>query len=1083
MPAIVKPTRVSAAYVTEPVRGGAHTTVSAHVLFDLAEPGRLLTEQALWPMVAEQLPNGAVFDKGQLKPKAEVLVAGCALSPSDTPVEATQVTLRFGALTKSLAVFGDRVWRLTDRGIEMSRPVPFLKMPIGDVQAFGGQNYAANRRGKGHGARALVDAGYDAPLPNIEDPRALIRSVDDCPAPAHFGPLPADDARRLTYLGTYDEAWIKSVSPCKPDDFNPLYHCEAPEDQRLDAFFQGGETFSVSGMSCGAPAVGGTIPRLRGRCFYFNLAENALIETQMRCDTITLFPNVEKATMTFRALVRGQDRFAEDISAVMVALEDAGAPPRDPSYYADVYARRTSKDEAHKYALADFQLMPERDAAEISARRKAKLEKAKADRDRFLANQNWGLRKTLEDQGLPANLLPPPDDSVIDDIPLVGIPTAEEIENGDLDLAELLEDMKVLQDALTERQNRELAQAELQRRAIVASLPAGMMSGDVSREIVDDAHLARYADIELDPSVKDALEAASRGLDQAKTGATFPPAEEIGNPEAVDHLKAALQSAFDDLDNGSSEGPDVIETHYRKAVARALGLPEGSILHDARQTLNVLDLSAIDQIDKGPERPPGAMNDTFAALVGEAGRAEPAVGPDGGSPETLTRAGILTDDPLVSEESKAKTKELADQLEAALRDMNMPFVTRDDGADVLGDLMGVIGEIETAGKADLEGLSPSQAARKTMDDGRIRFDEAETQIAESLKVARQQSPAAIFPMEALPEGVPDRLGAFVRDERAKGHTFKGADLAGAQLQGIDFSGCDLRDTFFEQCDLTGANFARTNLSGAVFTGACLDKANLSDADLSKANLSGVRMLEANLDRATLDDLVVIRSDFSGTKATGAVLSMVRFIECTLDRTAFTESEIRDLQLISGSALDLSMRASRVERAVFVTVSLGSANFAQSDLERIGFTEIQAPGSTFAGARMLSVGFMGNSDLTASDFSEISAQDSSWNTAQMAESCFLRARCNSVFFNTCQLEATDFRLGSFHNTLFGKSVLRDSDFFGAHLYGASLTQTDLRRCSMRNANLYAANLLEAKLASCDFTGANLALTLLEQPTHA
>jgi len=1085
VPAIVKPSRVSVAYATEPVRGGAHTTVSAHILFDFAEPGRLLTEQALWPMVTEQMPNGAVFDKGQLKPKAEVIIAGCALSPTETPIEATHVTARFGRFSKTLAVFGDRYWRLTDRGPEMSRPVPFEKMPIGDVQAFGGPNFAANMRGKGHGARALVDAGYDAPLPNVEDTRALIKSVDDMPAPAHFGPLPADDAKRLTYIGTYDENWIKSVSPCKPDDFNPLYHCEAPEDQRFDEFFVGGETFSISGMSRGEASVGGATPRLRARCFYFDVVQNALIETTMRCDTVTLFPNLQKATMTFRGLVRGQDRFAEDISAIMVGIEDADAPARDQAYYADVFAKRTSKDEAHKYVLSDFQLMPERNAEELSAKRQAKLEKAKADRDRFLENQNWAVRKNLEDQGLPGNLVPPPDSSVIDDIPLVGLPTSEELENGELDLAELLDDVKVLQDALMERQNQELAKAELQRRAIVESLPTGMIPAGTNRPIVDDAHLERYSDLELDPELETALGAAKNAISEAKSSAAVSAVEEMGNPQAADDLNAALQAAFDDLENGPNQGPEEIETQYQKAVARALILPEGSMLHDARQSLDSLDMSFLDDLENGPQRPDGMADAAFTDLVGEAGLAAPKVetATTGASSSFPSKASMLLDDPLLDEQSKAQNKAMLDQLEDALQKIDSPIISKDEGGNALDDLMGVIGEMEAASRADLEGLSSNEIARKTVEDNKLRFEEAETEIAESMKTARQQSPAAIFPMEQLPEGVPARLGEFVRGKRSEGHDFKGADLAGADLRGIDFSGCDLSGTFFENCELTGARFANANLSGAVFTGAYLDEADLSGTDLTKANFSNAKMRRARLDGAKLDDLVIIRSDFSGTKGAQASLSMVRFIECTLDEAAFTDSRISDLQMICGSAMDLSMRGSQIERAMFVTLPLGSANFAETDLERIGFTEIKAAGSTFARARMLSVGFMGDSDLTGSDFAEITATESSWNMAQMAESCFLRARCNSTFFNACKMEATDFRLGTFRNTMFGKSVMRDSDFFGAHLFGASLAQTDLRRCSMRNANLYAANLLEAKLASCDFSGANLTMTLMEQPTHA
>jgi hypothetical protein len=98
LPAIIKPSRVSVAHQTDPTKDGALTTVSAYALFDFEEPGRLLTEQALWPMVTEQMPNGAIFDKGQLKPKGEVIIAGNALSPTDAPIEGIRVSVRFRAV-------------------------------------------------------------------------------------------------------------------------------------------------------------------------------------------------------------------------------------------------------------------------------------------------------------------------------------------------------------------------------------------------------------------------------------------------------------------------------------------------------------------------------------------------------------------------------------------------------------------------------------------------------------------------------------------------------------------------------------------------------------------------------------------------------------------------------------------------------------------------------------------------------------------------------------------------------------------------------------------------------------------------
>lgn len=1071
MPAIIKPSRVSVAHQTEPSKDGALTTVSAYVLFDFAEPGRLLTEQALWPMVTDQIPNGAVFDKGQLKPKGEVIIAGCALSPADEPIEGIRVSARFGQVQKQLAVFGDRSWQLTDQGIQMTRPVPFLKMPIGDAQAFGGPSYAPNQRGKGHGARSLLEAGYDAPLPNVEDPGHLIKSVEDLPVPAHFGPIAADDAARLKYLGTYDQHWIDHVSPLKPDDFNPLYHCEAPPEQRLDGFIEGGEIFTISGMSRGEASVGGQLPRLTARCFYKPLQSDDLIETTMRCDTVTLFPNVQKATLTFRGLVRGTDRFAEDIAAIMVAVEHTDAVRREGSYYADVYAKRTSKDEAHKYALADYQLMPEVDPSIVSARRQARLDKAAADRQKFLDNQNWAARKMLEDEGLPGDLVPPPNSDILDDIPLVAQPTAEEIENGDLDLAAVLDDVKAVEDALLEKRDREMARAELQRRAVLAVTPPKLISKAMRKPIVDDDFLAEFPDVELDPEFAKSLDQVGGQLGSLRDGTGFElPAELEGAGDLAGDMLGSLSDLFDEDPAPSAEE---IETAYQKAVARALNLPEGSILADARKAIDDMDLSGLDDLDAQLAGSADAADDPFNAMIGDL--AAPA---NDTSPPAMRFSDLLADDTV-----EFPTDELNNQLEEALSSLNSPILPKDKPGEMLDTLMDRLQNIKPEGMDQPEGQTPGETARNSISTAKDRIDDAEETVAETMATGRQQSPAPLFPLEALPEGVAVRLGAFVTGKLRDGHDFKGADLAGADLRGVDFSGMDLSGTFFEQADLTDARFNGSNLSGAVFSGATLDNADFSDTDLTKANLNKASLKNIRLDRARMHDLLIIHSDLSGAAGTGADLEKLRVIESTLDGCRLENSQIVDSQILAGSADGFAASGSRVIRTMFVTVSMKAMDFSDSDLERVGFMEVNAPESRFVNSKWLSVGFMGACDLTQSRFDNLNATESSFNTAQLTESCFLRAKGNACFFNACNMEANDMRLISFRNSLFGRSNFAGSDFFGANLFGAALTGVDLRRCSMRAANLYAADLLEAKLASCDFTGANLGMTLMEQPTHA
>lgn len=231
----------------------------------------------------------------------------------------------------------------------------------------------------------------------------------DAPGPAHFGPIGADNPERLKLAGTYDKHWVDHVSPLRPDDFNPLFNCDAPADQRFDGFLKGGESVSVTGMCRSGQPVEGTLPGIRVRAFVQRETDGSLTETTMVCDTATLFPNVGKAVMAFRGLVKSTDRLGEDISAVLLAVEHGHAAPRPAEYYHHVFQLRTDPEQAYKHALSDHQLMSETDSSIQTVKRQERMKRAVQDRRKFLADSDWMVRKTVAETGLPADIVPPSD--------------------------------------------------------------------------------------------------------------------------------------------------------------------------------------------------------------------------------------------------------------------------------------------------------------------------------------------------------------------------------------------------------------------------------------------------------------------------------------------------------------------------------------------------------------------------------------------------------------------------------------------------------------------------------------------------
>ncbi|WP_319531171.1 DUF2169 domain-containing protein [uncultured Cohaesibacter sp.] len=1072
MPSIMKPNRLGAAVQHEVTQKGGRVTISAYALFDFASPNEFMTDQALWAMVAEQMPAGSVFDKGQLKPMGEFLVVGNALSPTETPVRGTHVVARVGDRQKQLAVFGNRVWRLTERGIVMTDAQPFDHMPIDMAHAYGGPNLTGNRQGKGHGAKQMLEAGFDAPLPNVEYASRLIKSPDDTVYPAHLGPIALDDPHRMAYAGTYDQNWVKNISPAKPADFNPLFNMEAPEDQRWDGYFHGGEIYSVSGMSRSGSAVGGQLPSITVRCFIHRKSDDSFTETRMVCDTLALFPNVTKAIMVFRAVAEASDSLCDDIDRVLIGMESQQDTPKDPAHYLKVYQLRCDPEEAQKYFMADYQLMPQHHNEAVSEKRKEQLERAQSDRETYIDNLQWFSEKLLKDQGVEPDLAPKSGMDAFEDLPLVAIPSSEEIASGEFDLAQLIDDVQALEEATNKKRDQELAKLELQRRAIVEATPRPLLPKHVFEPVASDDIVAQFTGEAVPEDLKSDLDRLNGVLND--TDSILEGLIDEEDPDLSKTIREKILSFNDELFNEAPD-PEEVDKQVRLAIARALGEPEGEILHEVKKSIGDLSFEFPSATEaEGSTALEDEIMSAFAALgdmtFGEMQSNEQEVKSD---PKDMFPASFDVDVSAASEKLEALNQKLAEDFPQ--------FVKDGQEDDILGSIIASAQSIkDPSPKPD-----PSMTVSDYIDEQKSKtldmVTKGEERLNEGIEASRLLSPAAIFPMEAFLDGVASAFGERIKALLAEGYDFKGADLAGADLRGVDFSNRDLSGTCFEKADLTGANFSGSKLVKAVFTEANLTRAKLSGTDLSLANLNHTILKEAVLDHARLKDGLVLNSDLSGASLQGCAIDGLRLIDCVLNGADFTGARLYECQIVKGSAAGLVMAKASLEKTMLLCLALTKSNFKGAQLNNVAFAEADARGSDFSHAHIQKVGFMGKIDLSGSTFAECDAKELGCNMTILAESCFLRSKVEGCMFQDCDMHASDLRLASFKNSRLSKSNLMDCDMFGTNFYGATLGFADMRRASLRNANLYFADLMDTKLGSADLSGANLGGTLLEQPS--
>ncbi|RJS21909.1 DUF2169 domain-containing protein [Corallococcus sp. H22C18031201] len=244
-----------------------------------------------------------------LKPGTDVLVEGEAHAPKGRPVDSCLVQVRVGPVRQVIQVFGDRTWKGGWVSPSPSTPEPFAVMPLIWERAFGGTVSAGqaqmdaetrNPVGQGYrGKRRSADMVGRA-LPNLENPRQLIRSTADAPAPVGLGPVSPSWEPRKSLAGTYDDAWQTQRAPYLPRDFRAEFFRASPPALSAHDGLMGGEQVELLNLSPSGLlrftlpqcTVGATV-RIAGR------AEHP----RLLLETVHLSPTEGRVCLTWRGAV------------------------------------------------------------------------------------------------------------------------------------------------------------------------------------------------------------------------------------------------------------------------------------------------------------------------------------------------------------------------------------------------------------------------------------------------------------------------------------------------------------------------------------------------------------------------------------------------------------------------------------------------------------------------------------------------------------------------------------------------------------------------------------------------------------
>lgn len=329
--------------------------VSVLAFIPLSEEPALVSEVDMWKFAGEELGKDAAIDAGLPKARAEYLVTGSAFVPGREPQQGCMVKAKLGGLEKTIHVIGDRFWR----GSTPGEPLPFVNMSLDWSNAFGGEGFDKNPRGKGF--KPVTQNNITLrPLPNIQYPYQPPLSPDQQPDPVGFGPIDISWPQRFSKAGTHDDIWLREDFPGFARDIDWTMFNTASPDQWFDKYLRGDESYELENLHPDKPLIKGRLPGFTARCYVNRRTDEKEIfgEIPLSLSTVWFFPHRERAILVYHGQTSVAEDDAADILQIVIAAENLGQPKGD-EYYRVLLSERLDKEKGYLLALRDKDLLPE----------------------------------------------------------------------------------------------------------------------------------------------------------------------------------------------------------------------------------------------------------------------------------------------------------------------------------------------------------------------------------------------------------------------------------------------------------------------------------------------------------------------------------------------------------------------------------------------------------------------------------------------------------------------------------------------------------------------------------------------------
>jgi uncharacterized protein YjbI with pentapeptide repeats len=890
--------------------------------FDLS-PGRKVTpaKEQLYPTGDEYYPDDDEMagspryesDFAYFKPRADLLLVGNCHPPGGKPAPACKVTFSVGEKSKSLLVLGNRCWKRNVFCLwAMTDPEPFSKMILRYENSFGGKEYKKNPVGKGCGRQKTKTGKSLRPLPNIENPDALVIEPGSRLDPAGYGPLGRMWHQRQSKLGTYKGNYLKERWPWFPLDFDWGHFNAASPDMQLEKYLKGDEPLCFENLHPECPQYKAQLPGLNVRCFLNHSTEEETDQTRfnevaMNLDTLWVDMEAEKLILVWRGWAKVGSEDYEEVQHVFIMSEPVDQEPE-------------SIEQSRKLFLA----------------RLAEMEKEWATE-----TEEPEAIETSDVSEEPDLKTPVPEEPI--DAKIAGLEVPEAEKRMDISPKEIEAQVSAI-----------LAQAGVDLESFPPHVREKMKEGQsrIMKRMTeqDPAKVMKQERAELQAQIKDAC--STLGIDMGN----LPPMSEKAKAEQIRFVR---ELGIQDVDmEGNQELATFLTT--MNAVLPQMGIdPENlsPLIEEAKKQQEQIKKQLGIEAEAEEEGITKEEEETAPSLTREiveerVSRGDSFAGQDLSGLDlsglmmkginfssaiftnTLLKKGDLGVANLTN--ARLMSADLSDAIltnanlqgaelsEAILINANLEGADLSDANLTHANLAGAdLSNVNFTGAvlagADLSGANLKKACLKDADATRAKLT--------GCRISGAVLSDAVFEKAKIENAILDHV-------EAKDTYFTEADLSGAKLKnshlvGADFSKCLLHNADFQGSNLSEAsvegalgikiNFADTDLSGLRASEGCdfsqgsfrkakgqesiWEEAKLNDADFSFSRMEGANFTKASMERANLYAADMKFSRFVRANLKQAKLVRMNLFEGSLEKADLTETDLRGSNLYGVEFLD------------------------------------------------------------------------------------------------------------------------------------------------------------------------------------